>query len=303
MPVPDMPSAADDPFSQQTQEVEDEEIFSDGEAAHHAAIEESRRKLAELERDRPLWEETARQRRLREEVEQQALKARLEEQSRHEEARKKAEAEAQARKQRQEEEETKKREQENNVRRERELREQERRKRQQRWSLGPWTTQRALERHRILSEAFDNTKFTSELPLTVEDVPWPTLQSPKTFSIEDVNWESVERFFEAIRPHLRLQDYKVLVEKSHRRFHPDRWRSRNLLKTIEDETVRGCMEVGKHLFLLFVWSASMNHVRTSGEHGGSSPDAPLAKSYWSVIITTAGNCVSTVYYYTFVCMC
>jgi hypothetical protein len=110
-----------------------------------------------------------------------------------------------------------------------------------------------LERYRVLAEAFDNIKYTSELPLVIEDVPWPSLQSPRVFSIEDVTWDSVERFFEAVRPHLRLQDYRVLVEKSHRRFHPDRWRSRNLLKTIEGEEVRGCMEVGEyrlHLMLL-----------------------------------------------------
>ncbi len=253
-PIRDTSTVTDDPFSQQTQEIEtqDEELLSDGEAARRTSIEESRRKLAELERDKPLWEETARQRRSREEAEERARKAKLEEDYLREEAQKRAEAEAQARKQRQEEEESKKREQEKNVRRERDLREQERKKRQQRWSFGPWTTQRALERYRILSEAFDNTRFTSDLPLAVEDVPWPTLQSPKGFSIEDVNWDSVERFFETIRPHLMLQDYKALVEKSHRRFHPDRWRSRNLLKTIEDETIRGCMEVGEYLFPFFV---------------------------------------------------
>lgn len=241
--APASPNGGFGPHTQEKEDQEGEDLLDEEEAAHLAAIEESRRKLAELERDRPLWEEQAKQRRLREAVEQQALEAKAEKR-RCEEARKRAQAEALARKER-EEAEAKKREQEKNVKRERELREQERRQRQQRWSFGPWTTQRALERYRILSEAFDDTRFTPELPLTVEDVPWPSLQSPRTFSVEDVNWDSVERFFEAIRPHLRLQDYKTLVEKSHRRFHPDRWRSRNLLRTVEDEAVRGCMEVGR----------------------------------------------------------
>ncbi|KAJ3570370.1 hypothetical protein NP233_g4453 [Leucocoprinus birnbaumii] len=228
--------------SSKDEDTQEGDIFDlEEEAAHRKAIEESRRKLAELERDRPLWEEQARQRRLREEVEEQARQAKLEEQ-RREEARKKREVESRARKER-EEAEIKKREQEKNTRRERELRDQERRQRRQRWSFGPWTTQRALERYRILSESFDTTKFTSELPLHVEDVPWPSLQSPKIFSVEDVTWDSVERFFEVIRPHLRHQDYKAMVEQSHRRFHPDRWRSRNLLKTVEDEVIKGCMEV------------------------------------------------------------
>lgn len=209
------------------------------ERARLAAIEESQRKLAELERDRPLWEEQADQRRRRDEAERM-----------REEARRNAEAEARARKQR-EDAEAEKREQEKTIKRERELREQERNQRRQRWLLGPWTTQRALERYRVLAEAFDNIKYTSELPLVIEDVPWPSLQSPRVFSIEDVTWDSVERFFEAVRPHLRLQDYRVLVEKSRRRFHPDRWRSRNLLKTVEGEDIRGCMEVGEyHLHLM-----------------------------------------------------
>lgn len=242
IPVSDASMAQDDPVSQtETEQTQQEDPIDAEDAARRKAIEESRRKLAELESDRPLWEEQAKQRRLREEVEQQAHQAKIEEQ-RREEAKKKTEVESRARKER-EEVETKKREQEKNARRERELRDQERRQRRQRWSFGPWTTQRALERYRILSESFDTTKFTVELPLNVEDVPWPSLQSPRSFSVEDVTWDSVERFFEAIRPHLRHQDYKTLVEQSHRRFHPDRWRSRNLLKTVEDEVVRGCMEV------------------------------------------------------------
>ncbi|KAL9711864.1 hypothetical protein Ac2012v2_004937 [Leucoagaricus gongylophorus] len=209
--------------------------------AHRQAIQESRRKLAELERDRPLWEEQAKQRRLCEEMEQRAYRTQAE-RRRWEEVKKQTEIEIRIRKEC-EEAETRKCEQEENVRRERELRDQERRQRRQRWSFGPWTTQRALERYRVLSESFDVTKFTFGLPLNVEDVPWPLLQSPRYFSVEDVSWDSVERFFEAIRPHLRHQDFKTLVEQSHRRFHPDRWRSRNLLKTVEDETIRDCMEV------------------------------------------------------------
>jgi hypothetical protein len=228
--------------TEETQAAQDQELPNVEDAVHHESIEASRRKLAELERDRPLWEEEARQRRFREEAEEKAHKAKVEEQ-RREEAQKKAEVEARVQKER-EEAEMKRREQEKNARRERELREQERKQRKQRWSFGPWTTQRALERYRILSESFDATKFSLDLPLNVEDVPWPSLQSPRNFSIEDVTWDSVERFFEAIRPHMRHQDYKTLLEQSHRRFHPDRWRSRNLLKTVEDEVMKGCMEVG-----------------------------------------------------------
>jgi hypothetical protein len=123
-------------------------------------------------------------------------------------------------------------------------RERDRRQRQQRWSYGPWTAQRALERYRVLCESFDGTKFTACNPLTADIVPWPVLQSPLTFSVEDVNWFAVEKFFYEVKGLMRPQDYKCFVEKSHRRFHPDRWRSRSLLKGVIDETERACMEVG-----------------------------------------------------------
>lgn len=245
----DIPMASDasmapgdlSPEAEETPDPQGQEPPNAEGVAHQEVIEESRRKLAELERDRPLWEEEERRRRLREEAEKQNHKAKNKERRREEDWQK-VEVDARIRKER-EEADSKKREQEKNARREREVRDQERKQRQQRWSFGPWTTQRALERYRILSESFDATRFTSELPLNVEDVPWPSLQSPRSLLVEDVTWTSVERFFEAIRPHLKHQDYKILVEQSHRRFHPDRWRSRNLLKTVEDEVVRGCMEV------------------------------------------------------------
>ena len=145
-------------------------------------------------------------------------------------------------------EEKKKREEEERLRREEATRrERERRKRQQqRWAFGPWTTQRALERYKNLSEEFDSTKFSTELPLTMEAVPWPVLTPPARFNVSDVEWEAVERFFSGVRDYMKPQEYKTFVEKSHRRFHPDRWRSRSLLKSVLDETEKDCMEVGAH---------------------------------------------------------
>ncbi|TFK75437.1 hypothetical protein BDN72DRAFT_757762 [Pluteus cervinus] len=221
------------------------------EQAHQAALEESRRKIAELESDRPLWEEKAKRRKLQE---QEQLRR---------EAELKAAAERQSRMQREREREEALRTQQENERRER-----ERRARQQRWTIGPWTTQRALERYRVLSESFDNTKFGVEEPLSADLVPWPVLQSPARFSIEDVDWTAVEKFFETVKPHMRAQDFKVFVEKSHRRFHPDRWRSRSLLKSVMDEAERGCMEVGKLL-----WLSGCNCVQTM--RGCPRPKASL----------------------------
>lgn len=211
---------------------------SDENAARQAAIAESRRKLAELEADRPLWEEQARKRMEREMAEEEALREKAEgrrraaaiqvEADRREKARQEHEAKAKQN-----------REAEEMARRER-----DRRQRQQRWSYGPWTVQRALERYRVLCESFDGTKYSECNTLTADIVPWPVLQSPLTFAVEDVSWLAVEKFFYEVKGLMRPQDYKSFVEKSHRRFHPDRWRGRSLLKSVIDETERACMEVG-----------------------------------------------------------
>jgi hypothetical protein len=48
----------------------------------------------------------------------------------------------------------------------------------------------------------------------------------------------VEGFVREFRNQLQLSAYKDLLEKTHRRFHPDRWSSRGLLATIFDEGTR-----------------------------------------------------------------
>ncbi|EIN11826.1 hypothetical protein PUNSTDRAFT_23151, partial [Punctularia strigosozonata HHB-11173 SS5] len=78
-----------------------------------------------------------------------------------------------------------------------------------------------------LSDAFDATKWAlPDAPLTFDDVPWPVLHPPGRFTVEDLDWSTVEEFFTAVRPHIRPQEWKSFVEKSQRRFHPDRWRAR-----------------------------------------------------------------------------
>lgn len=103
--------------------------------------------------------------------------------------------------------------------------------------------QRALERYRALSDTFDVAKFDPENPLAFDGVPWPVLHSPVRLTVEDIDWSAVEAFFEAVRPSMRPQDYRQFVEKSQRRFHPDRWRSRGLLKSVANEEERESMEV------------------------------------------------------------
>lgn len=230
----DVPSSPPRPSSESPEQ-------TDEEAARATRIAESRRKMAELEVDRPLWEEAARQRTARERAEDEARRRKAEERQRAE-LRAEADRIARARAESRAREEALQREREEQARRDR-----DRRQRQQRWSYGPWTMQRALERYRILSEAFDTAKYTQEDPVSFDMIPWPVLSSPISLSIEDVSWAAVENFFAAVQSHMRPQDYKTFVEKSHKRFHPDRWRSRGVLKSVVDEAERGCLEVGELL--------------------------------------------------------
>ncbi|GBE81092.1 predicted protein [Sparassis crispa] len=226
-------SAKPDDHTQQTDE-------NGEDAMHRALIEESQRKMAELQRDKPLWEEAAKKRKEQEIAEERARQAKREQERRTAAA----EAEARAR-QRQAEAraEAERLAQEERARVEREQIRRQWRQQQARWSQGSWTTQRALERYKLLCETFDTTKFTSSDPITFDIVPWPVLHSPSILTVEDVDWTAVESFFHTVKPHMRSQDYKMFVEKSHKRFHPDRWRARGLLKSVEDDELRGCLEV------------------------------------------------------------
>ncbi|EEB97317.1 hypothetical protein MPER_03393 [Moniliophthora perniciosa FA553] len=83
-----------------------------------------------------------------------------------------------------------------------------------------------------MSQSFDATKFSDEEPLTFDTVPWPILKHPASLSVEDVDWSAVENFFQGVQPHMKSQEFLDLVEKSHRRFHPDRWRAK---RPVEDK--------------------------------------------------------------------
>jgi hypothetical protein len=211
----------------------------DEEAMRQAELEESIRRMRELERDRPLWEEQRRKREAHERAEEQERQAKAEQ-------RRKAEAE----RQRQQREEAEHQARELRAEAERRAAEEERRQQEyrqrrqrQRWESGIWTSHRALERYRILSEEFDAARFTPDQSITFLDIPWPVLHSPSRLTVEDVDWSAVERFFATVKTHMRSQDYKDFVERSHRRFHPDRWRARKLWSAVRDDVERSCLEV------------------------------------------------------------
>ena len=107
---------------------------------------------------------------------------------------------------------------------------------------GLWSDWHALKRFSIISEEFDDIKFCDEQPLTLENVPWPLVHSPEDLDIDLVTWTAIETFFTCARTLMAATEYKILVEKTHRRFHPDKWKSRRLLATVFDDALRDRLE-------------------------------------------------------------
>lgn len=68
----------------------------------------------------------------------------------------------------------------------------------------------------------------------------------------------VEAFFKEAARQMGVEDYRVLVAESHRRFHPDRWCSRGVFRTCDKELARtlerACTIVSQALTP--IWEAS-----------------------------------------------
>jgi len=233
---------------------------------------ESRCKILELEADRPSWE---RAKEMREKMEKDRERA--------EASRRKAEVEESQRKMREflaEEkrriaEKKMKKEREEAERRVREQEEQERLERERRkeqarrnawqqattseqkrcrerdaskWGSGRhWTKALALERFIFLSDEFDQTKFCEAQPLTFENIPWPVCEEPTEFLSEDIDWGKVEAFFAFVKLGHTNIEFKRLVEKAHRMFHPDKWRARRVFQTVLDDDLRKSLEDGVNI--------------------------------------------------------
>jgi hypothetical protein len=137
-------------------------------------------KIVELERDRPLWEAAARARERQEREEEEERRAAHERRKREEtEALARAEEERRVEAER-ERERVRQAEAEAKARAEAEAAAKRRAEAQRaRWARGPWTSQRALERYRVLCESFE--EVAKPPSLSFEDIPWPSLSAPFTF--------------------------------------------------------------------------------------------------------------------------
>ncbi|PPQ98617.1 hypothetical protein CVT24_003950 [Panaeolus cyanescens] len=226
-------------FAQQQQPFEniieeEEEVAQDAERD----LEESRRKMAELNADRP-------KQRYREKtvgLEDDGVRCsdgKQEEEARHRLARER-EAQEAARRQQEQENQARLREQERVRRQERlgKLMEQ-RDLRHRQWESGYWTNARALERYKHVAQFFDAQKFSEdEFPLWFMDIPWPTLQHPSLNSSQEMDCRSVNDFFAHIKQTTRIQEYKKFLRSTFKRFHPDTWDGRRLFYAIIDPQER-----------------------------------------------------------------
>ena len=175
---------------------------SSEELACRLQIEESRRKICELEKDKPLWERAANERKKREDLEQQLRDA-----EKRDRRRKRS---AGLGPQLQEEWEARQ-----NPKCDPAIGRETKKKRarfRETWERGPWTNRRALARYQQLCKEFDQAKFSPGDPLTFEDVPWPMLE--RVFSVKNIDWNTVEEFFSACKTSLDSKQYRDLVDKS-----------------------------------------------------------------------------------------
>ncbi|EIW83149.1 hypothetical protein CONPUDRAFT_164144 [Coniophora puteana RWD-64-598 SS2] len=228
-------SAGQSQDGQNTQSSSDTQVEDPEREAH---ISESIRKMSELNEDRPLWEEERQKRETRERAEELTRRAKAEE-------RKKAEVQREREVQLDQEAEERRRAEEEDKKKAEKSEQQRaaRKQRRERWNSGVWTIQRALERYKIMGEEFDSETFGPDSPVTFYDIPWPVLYAPNRFTVEDIDWSAIEKFFESVRGHMRPQDFKEFVERSHRRFHPDRWSARKLWSAVMDEEESNYIEV------------------------------------------------------------
>lgn len=232
----------------------------DDEAARQAELEASRRKLAELEADRPLWEEAARQRAAQEADEERRrdTAARQARQAADEAARQAQQAAEEARRSQRAAEEAARREakaaEQERIKEEEERervalrmrREEVRREARAgfgRWRYLPWSNDASYDHFVKASEQFDKLDFRKGDVVVFETIPWPMLTRPGTFFVEDITWQAVEKFFECARYYNTTSQFRDLVEKAHKRFHPDRWRSRRVLNCVEDGEEKACLEM------------------------------------------------------------
>ncbi|KIK59087.1 hypothetical protein GYMLUDRAFT_111071, partial [Collybiopsis luxurians FD-317 M1] len=70
---------------------------------------------------------------------------------------------------------------------------------------------------------FDESRFSESNRASFKTIPWPVLAPRSTLTAVQINWESVEKFFQLVRDLLGADEQRRLLEKARLRYHPDRW--------------------------------------------------------------------------------
>ena len=196
--------------------------FKTPEQEHQESLQESIQKLAELEKDKPLWDEAARTRQAREHAEA-AERCRSKAQNTHEGRPSSVQAGPDVNMCQEEEDDA-------NLK---DYLFESRKRQHEKWAhVTRWTDAHAIQRYDALCETFDRAKFTQDNPPDFYEIPWPIIFSPNSTQAEDICWDSTEAFFLVAKAHIPAATYLDFVTKSHKRFHPDRWRSRNIVNSL-----------------------------------------------------------------------
>ncbi|KZT43658.1 hypothetical protein SISSUDRAFT_1040138 [Sistotremastrum suecicum HHB10207 ss-3] len=200
----------------------------ESEEARLARIKQSREKLAGLGSSGP-GQPTA-------DHDDEAAKQRR----REERARQEAEAKAKAKEEMQAQQEREARLKREADQREFEEREWYRRRNADRRPRLFWGPQDAYEHFTRLSAAFDSHKPAADRPISFSDIPWPILHNPSTLSVNQIDWDSVENFFQHVQTIVSTNEYKNIIRKCRIRFHPDKWKS--ILLGFQNTVERDCLE-------------------------------------------------------------
>jgi hypothetical protein len=202
-------------------------------------VEEARRKMEEFERK----EAAEAERRREEEKKRQERKQQQEEEKRREAERQRKAEEEKKRKANEKAEQQKRAHEEATAAEEERCRKRDTKN----WGKVPWTPDAALNRFNFVEREFTSTNYSMARPITFGSIPWPVLENPTTLTLEDLNWESVESFLRHTKKAYAGQDsaaYAKFLKQIQLMFHPDRWRSRNLLQAVMDAKLREGLEKG-----------------------------------------------------------
>ncbi|KAK7062673.1 hypothetical protein VNI00_000161 [Paramarasmius palmivorus] len=107
-----------------------------------------------------------------------------------------------------------------------------------------WNEGLAIDRFKAVLDEFEKAKCSESQPLTSAAIPWPVLTDPFSLAPQEIEWADVEKFLAALQRRTgNAQAFRQLLGRAQRVFHPDRWRSRGLLKTVIHEELRTSLEV------------------------------------------------------------